>query len=324
VLKVIDFGLAKALSTPLTDATVMTHHGLLLGTVRYMSPEQAAMTGGDDDTRSDVYTLGELQYELLTGTTPLDRESTAQSSLLDALRRIGEEDVRAPSDCLRESSDIGTVALLRQSDPVRLPGQVNGELDWITLKALEKDRVARYETVSGLERDLRRHLEGEPVDAAPASAAYRVMKVMRRHRWALATAAAFVVLIAAAAIGGIWLAIRASRAEQEARAVNEFLRNDVLAQASAGNQANPSTSPDQNLTVRMALDRAAARIGNRFAGEPLVEASIRQTMGRRLFRSGAVRTGTGAAGTRGRAASAPAGRRRRRHPGERAEPRAGR
>ena len=153
------------------------------------------------------------------------------------------------------------------------------ELDWITLKALEKERADRYETVNGLARDLERYIDGEPVEAAPPSAAYRVRKLVRKHRVGLATAAGFLLLAIAAAIGGVWLAIRANVAERQARAVSSFLRDDVLAQASAENQANPSTRPDQNLTVRTALDRAAARIGSRFAGEPLVEAAVRQTIG---------------------------------------------
>jgi non-specific serine/threonine protein kinase/serine/threonine-protein kinase len=275
--KVIDFGLAKALGAQLTDATTMTGLGTVLGTLRYMSPEQAELTRRDVDTRSDIYSLGVLLYELLTGSTPLEHDAGA--SLFDSLRRIREEEAEAPSARLRKSPRLAEVALLRATDTVRLPAQVDRELDWITLKALEKDRGDRYETVNGLARDLERYLQGEPVDAAPPSAAYRVRKLVRKHRVGLATAAGFLALAIAAAIGGVWLAVRANRAERQARAVSSFLRDDVLAQASAGNQASPSTRPDQNLTVRMALDRAADRIGSRFAGEPLVEAAVRQTIG---------------------------------------------
>ncbi len=278
VLKVIDFGLAKALGGQLTDATTVTGLGTVLGTLRYMSPEQAELTRRDVDTRSDIYSLGVLLYELLTGSTPLEHDA-AEASLFESLRRIREEEAEAPSARVRQSPRVAEVALLRGSDAGRLPAQLDRELDWITLKALEKDRTDRYETVNALARDLEQYLEGEPVDAAPPSAAYRVRKLVRKHRVGLATAAGFLVLALAAAIGGVWLAIRANRAEQQARAVSSFLRDDVLAQASAENQATPSTRPDQNLTVRTALDRAAARIGSRFAGEPLVEAAIRQTIG---------------------------------------------
>jgi non-specific serine/threonine protein kinase/serine/threonine-protein kinase len=277
VLKVIDFGLSKALGGKLADVSV-SGFGAVVGTLRYMSPEQAEATRRDVDTRSDIYSLGVLLYELLTGSTPLEYDAP-EASLLDSLRRIREDEAEAPSTRLRQSPRLSEVALLRATDALRLPAQVDHELDWITLKALEKDRTDRYETVSALARDLERYLTGEPVDAAPPSTAYRVRKLVRKHRVGLATAAGFLLLAIAAAIGGVWLAIRANRAEQEARAVSSFLRDDVLAQASPGTQANPSTRPDQNLTVRMALDRAATRIGGRFAGEPLVEATVRQTIG---------------------------------------------
>ena len=278
VLKVIDFGLAKALGAQLSDASTMTGLGTVLGTLRYMSPEQAELTRRDVDTRSDIYSLGVLLFELLTGTTPLEYDA-AEATLFDSLRRIREDEAEPPSARLRQSPRLAEVALLRSTDAVRLPAQVDRELDWITLKALEKDRADRYETVNGLSRDLERYLEGEPVDAAPPSAAYRVRKLVRKHRVGLATAAGFLLLAIAAAIGGVWLAIRANRAEQQARAVSSFLRDDVLAQASAENQASPSTRPDQHLTVRTALDRAASRIGSRFEREPLVEAAVRQTIG---------------------------------------------
>ena len=278
VLKVIDFGLAKALGAQLSDASTMTGLGTVLGTLRYMSPEQAELTRRDVDTRSDIYSLGVLLFELLTGTTPLEYDA-AEATLFDSLRRIREDEAEPPSARLRQSPRLAEVALLRSTDAVRLPAQVDRELDWITLKALEKDRADRYETVNGLSRDLERYLEGEPVDAAPPSAAYRVRKLVRKHRVGLATAAGFLLLAIAAAIGGVWLAIRANRAEQQARAVSSFLRDDVLAQASAENQASPSTRPDQHLTVRTALDRAASRIGSRFDREPLVEAAVRQTIG---------------------------------------------
>jgi tetratricopeptide (TPR) repeat protein len=154
------------------------------------------------------------------------------------------------------------------------------------MKALEKDRTRRYQTVNGLGRDLERYLAGEPVEAAPPSTAYRLRKFMRRHRLGLASAAAFAALLIASAGVSSWMAIRAKRAERvaiqernTAGAVNDFLRDDLLAQASARNQARPDIKPDPDLKVRTALDRAAARVEDKFRGQPVLEASIRQTIG---------------------------------------------
>jgi non-specific serine/threonine protein kinase/serine/threonine-protein kinase len=279
VPKVIDFGLAKALGGRLSDATVMTNVAVVSGTLGYMSPEQADLGRHDIDTRSDVYSLGALLYELLTGTTPLAYESLAKSGYVEALRRIREEEPAKPSTQLRQSGERKEIAALRQTDAARLPKLVHQELDWIAMKALEKDRTRRYETVNGMARDLERYLQGEPVEAAPPSAAYRMRKFFGKHRLWLATAASFVAVLAAAAVVCAWMAIRASQAEQEARAVNNFLQNDLLSQASAYTQARPDTKPDPNLTVRTALDRAAARIEGKFSAQPLVEASVRQTIG---------------------------------------------
>ncbi len=276
VPKVIDFGLAKALSYESSEATRMTGAGTVIGTLSYMSPEQAEWGRHDIDTRTDVYSLGAVLYELLTGSTPLDR--LEDSSYIEMLQRIREEEPKPPSDRVRRSGELKDIASLRQSDPARLPKLLDRELDWITRKALEKDRVRRYETANGLARDLQRYLEGEPIEAAPPSAAYRIGKMLRKYRVWLATAAAFAVLLIAGIIFSAWMAVRASRARAEAQAVNEFLEKDLLAQASAYNQS-ASAKPDPNLTVRTALDRAAARIEGKFATQPLVEASIRQTMG---------------------------------------------
>ncbi len=277
--KVIDFGLAKALGQQLTDATMMTNLGTVVGTLQYMSPEQAEMGRHDIDTRSDVYSLGVVMYELLTGTTPLEHERLAKATYIEALQYIREEETKAPSSRVRRSSELKSPAERRPPDATRHSKALDRELDWITLKALEKDRTRRYETVNGLVRDLQRHLDGEPVEAAPPSAGYRMSKFVRKHRVWLATAATFAALLVAGVVISTWMALRAFRAEAGTRAVNEFLQHDLLAQASAYNQARPNTKPDPNLTVRTALDRAAARIEGKFAGQPLVEASIRHTIG---------------------------------------------
>jgi serine/threonine protein kinase/tetratricopeptide (TPR) repeat protein len=277
--KVIDFGLAKALGGQLTDATLATNLGTVVGTLEYMSPEQAELGRHDIDTRTDVYSLGAVLYELLTGATPLVDERLAHATYLDALQSIREKEPQRPSERLRKSAELTSAAELRKVDPDRLPKLLDRELDWITMKALEKDRVRRYETVNGLARDLERYLGGEPVEAAPPSMTYRIGKVVRKHRLGLGAAAAFTVLLVAGVVVSVWMAVRASRAEQEARSVNDFLHKELLAQAAATNQAGPTTKPDPNLTVRTVLDRAAARVEGKFTTQPAVEASVRQTIG---------------------------------------------
>ena len=263
VPKVIDFGIAKAMHQPLTERSMHTQAGATIGTLEYMSPEQAGSYGEDIDTRSDVYALGAVLYELIAGSTPLDRASLRNSSELDLLRRIREEDPPPPS--------------VRQTD-ARLSRAVRGDLDWVVMKVLEKDRARRYETASALARDLRRYLDGEPVEAAPPSYSYRLRKFARRHRAVLLTTAFLGVLL----IGGVvvisWMAIRALRAEQAATAVNDFLQNDLLQQASPEMQS--AARPDPDLKVRTALDRAASRVAGRFDREPGVEAGIQNTIGR--------------------------------------------
>jgi hypothetical protein len=175
--------------------------------------------------------------------------------------------------------DIRTDRDSTGSDLAQLPKLLRGELDWIVMKALDKDRARRYETVNGLARDLERYLSGDPVDAGPLSTTYRLRKFAGRHRVGLAMAVTMALLLVAGIVVSSWMAVRASRAEAEARAVNEFLRNDVLAQAGASTQAGPDTKPDPDLTVRTALDRAAARVQGKFNDQPLLEASIRETIG---------------------------------------------
>jgi serine/threonine protein kinase/tetratricopeptide (TPR) repeat protein len=281
VPKVIDFGVAKATDQRLTERTLFTQFGALVGTPEYMSPEQAEISGLDVDTRSDVYSLGVLLYELLTGTTPLDRETLRRAAFAEILRRIKEEPPR-PSTRLSASGDrLPSIAAVRGTDPARLSRALRGDLDWVVMRALEKDRTRRYETANGLARDVRRYLDGDPVEAGPPSASYRLRKHARKHRAGLAVAAAFALLLVGAAGVSTWQAVRATRAEATARAeadrataISEFLTDDLLLQASPSNHA-----VSERVTLREVVDRAADRVGERFRTRPLVEAALRSTIG---------------------------------------------
>jgi serine/threonine protein kinase/tetratricopeptide (TPR) repeat protein len=218
VPKVIDFGLAKALHQPLAEGTFYTEFGAVVGTLEYMSPEQAEVSPLGVDTRTDVYALGVLLYELLTGTTPLNRKRLREAALAEVVRLIKEEEPPRPSTRLSESREaLASVAARRRSDPRKLTKEVRGELDWIAMRCLEKDRTRRYETASGLARDVERYLADEPVEACPPSAGYRLRKFARKHRGALAAAAACALLLLAGAAVSTWQAVRATRAEQDAK-----------------------------------------------------------------------------------------------------------
>jgi len=283
--KIIDFGVAKALTQKLTADTIFTRVGTMIGTPEYMSPEQALSAGEDIDTRTDVYSLGTIFYELLAGTPPIDLRRAA---LDEFLRRLREEEPPKPSTRIRtRASDTSLeVARRRQSEPLALEKQMRGDLDSIALKALEKDRARRYGSPSDMAADIARYLRNEAVLAVPPSAAYRARKFALRYRAALVTAAAFALVLILAAAISIAQSVRATRqrdrADREAavaQAVNDFLRNDLLAQASAYQQSGAKTKPDPDLKVRTALDRAAARIPGKFDRQPEVEAGIRETIG---------------------------------------------
>jgi len=250
--KILDFGVARIADAD-SRLTRGADLGKLIGTLSYMSPEQVR-ADPELDARSDVYALGLILYELLAGRTPYE----TGTQVTEAARVICEQE---PFPLKSVNRDF------------------RGDLHTIAAKALEKEKDRRYGSAADLAADLRRHLENRPISARPPSAAYLIRKLVARHTALSVTIlATFIVLIAGIAVSA-WQAARARQAELTARAVNEFLQNDVLSQASAVTQANPNTSPDRDLKVRTALDRAAARIETRFASQPEVEAAIRQTIG---------------------------------------------
>jgi serine/threonine protein kinase/tetratricopeptide (TPR) repeat protein len=300
VPKVIDFGVAKAIGPQLTEQTLQTELGTMVGTVEYMSPEQAGFNQLDVDTRSDIYSLGVLLYELLAGSPPFSRKELEHAGLLEVLRVIREQEPPRPSTKLSTADGLPTLAANRGTEPQRLTALVRGELDWIVMKALEKDRSSRYATANGFAQDLQRYLAEEPVEACPPSASYRLRKFARRNRKWLLVAGAFVLLLATGVVGVTWQAIRATLAEQatgrerdravaereradneaaSARAVNEFLLQDLLGQADIGNQPAVGAR-NRNITVRELLDQAAVRIDKSFKGQELTEATVRLTLGR--------------------------------------------
>jgi serine/threonine protein kinase len=218
VAKVIDFGIAKALGQRLTDKSLYTGFAQMIGTPMYMSPEQAALSGLDVDTRSDIYSLGVLLYELLTGTTPFDKERLRQAAYDEMRRIIREEEPPKPSTRISTLGQTATaVSERRRSDPRRLSQLCRGELDWIVMKALEKDRNHRYETAGAFAADVQLYLHDEPVQACPPSTLYRFRKFARRYRAALTTAALVLLALVAGVVFSAWQAIRARQARDEVR-----------------------------------------------------------------------------------------------------------
>ncbi len=254
VVKVIDFGVAKATSGQLTDKTLFTGFMQMLGTPLYMSPEQTALSGVDVDTRSDIYSLGVLLYELLTGTTPFDRERLNAAAMDEVRRIIREEEPHKPSTKVSTQSDsLATLAVQRKMEPKKLGQALRGDLDWIVMKALEKDRTRRYETANGFARDVQRYLADEMVEARPPSSAYRLRKSIRRNKVALTTAGLVSLALIAGTTVSIWQAIRATeqatRATQaEARVTNLLAKETKAREEAQQNLAHARTAVDEFFT----------------------------------------------------------------------------
>ncbi len=281
VPKIIDFGVAKATAQKLTEKTMYTALGEMIGTPEYMSPEQAAMTGEDIDTRTDVYSLGVILYELLVGALPFEPTELRKAGFEGIVRMIREQDP------LRPSTKVGTlgdrrarVAQARRTIPEKLTSQLRGDLDWITMRALEKDRTRRYGSPAELAADVRRHLRHEPVLAGPPSATYRARKFVRRHPVGVGVASVGTLVLVAFALTMTVQANRIARerdrADQEARTsdrVSEFL-------GSVFNVSDPGEARGNSVTAREILDNGAARIQRELGDQPLLRAEMMDTMGR--------------------------------------------
>jgi serine/threonine protein kinase/tetratricopeptide (TPR) repeat protein len=286
-VKIIDFGIAKAIGPQLGEQTAVTQWGSIIGTPEYMAPEQTGWNAIDIDTRADIYALGVLLYQMLTGTTPLDRSRLDQLALDEVVHRIREEDPPPPS-----------VRVVSLSEPTtRLARQLRGEVDWIVMKALEKDRERRYETAASFARDVQRHLQDEPVLAGPPTTRYRLGKFVRKHRRSVLAAAVFAVLLMASAVVSTVMAVRANIARQQADAArslahtNEqralqseadtdsfarFLVQDVLRVA---RPKDLEGGLGIDVTVAAALEAAEPDLERQFHGRPKAEAMVRHSLG---------------------------------------------
>ena len=276
---IIDFGIAKATENQVETATLVTQVGMLVGTPGYMAPEQTD-SELDIDTRADVYALGVILYEILTGSLPFDMKQWQKQPLHEVLRQIREDDPPRPSAKLAtEANTAIQSADVRQSQPRELVSVLKGDLDWITMRALEKDRARRYDSPTALSADITRYLTDEPVLASPPSAAYRANKFIRRHRAAVFAAAAVVVMLIALAVSMTVEAVRiarerdrANREATEAKNVSDFLIHLF-------NVSDPSEARGSTITAREILDQGAKQIETNLSSQPLVQARLLATIG---------------------------------------------
>lgn len=302
---VIDFGIAKHLEPGLGYTTDETGTGVFLGSLDYMAPEQAERGTTDVDTRSDVYSLGAVLYELLCAAVPFDPERLRRASVFELATILLEEEPIRPSERLTANTQLAVSA--GYPNPTRIAADLRGDLDWIVAKCLEKNRDQRYQSARTLAEDLSRCLRNEPVSAGPPTVKYRVGKFVRRYRGPVVAASLVLLGLIGGIAGTTWGMVRAWRAEANAisaleergralaaqevqrkradneaanaQAVSQFFQVDVIRQANIEWQLQMEYSPDTNLTVRTALDRAASTIENRFRDQPALEAQIRRSMG---------------------------------------------
>lgn len=280
VPKIIDFGVARATEQRDAEKTMFTQLGHVVGTPAYMSPEQTDPTNTDIDTRTDIYSLGVVLYELLVGLKPFDVESVYSAGYEAIMKFVREQEAPKPSLRLQESgSATAEIAERHMTEPGKLVRALRGDLDWILLKALEKDRARRYETANALAMDIRRYLTSEPVLASPPSAIYLTRKFVRRHRGGVAAALATVVVLAAFALTMSFqnqvIAKARDLAETESAkssAINNFLRDMLVS-------TDPWASGEHDLTVVQAMDAARADVDSIFINQPLVAAEMHATMG---------------------------------------------
>ncbi len=293
-VKVIDFGIAKATASRLTEKTLFTEHKQLIGTPQYMSPEQAEGSL-DIDTRTDVYSLGVLLYELLTGVTPFDAKSLRAAAYQEIIRIIREVEPARPSTRLSGSTDtLPSVAAGRRTEPRRLSSIIRGDLDWIVMKALEKDRARRYETANGLAADIQRHLSGEAVVAAPPSKAYRASKFVRKHRFGVAAVSAVITALGIGVAGFAWQAKQAALerdkaliaqkvADEErnrAESVMDFVTESLRSQ-------DPGHGGRPDMTVVEAMRKASKRLeSGDLADQPLTRSRLLSLIGEILVAAG--------------------------------------
>jgi serine/threonine protein kinase len=297
VPKVIDFGIAKATTGHwLTDKTVHTAIDQFIGTPAYMSPEQAELTRLDIDTRSDIYALGVLLYELLTGKTPFDSKRLFEAGLDEVRRIIREEEPPRPSTCISTLNAQEQTALARRhaSEPPKVLGIIRGDLDWIVMKTLEKDRNRRYETANGLARDIERFIGNEPVAARPPSTVYRFQKLVRRNKLAVGAAGAVALALLLGLAIATWALVNERESRKEAehqRHLAESNQNKAQAEAAKSQQVahfleemlagiDPAVASGQDtIWLREILQKTAGRVGKGLKGDPEVEAELRDTIG---------------------------------------------
>ncbi len=271
--KIIDFGIAKATGPAGTEQTSFTAHGQIVGTPEYMSPEQIELASEDIDTRTDIYSLGVILYLLLAGAPPFDPSDFRREGFEGMRRRILHQEPARPSTRVSALGAAATTsASARGLAPARLVVELKGDLDWITLKAIEKDRARRYATANGLAQDILRYLNDEPVLATPPSATYRFAKLVRRHRAAFGALAAILVILAASSVIATAMYFRAREEAVRSQQVATFMREMLSG-------AGPSVALGRDTKLlREILDKAAKRVEHDLAGQPLVEAEMRSVL----------------------------------------------